>query len=119
MITTSVLIGVFIQAVKQLPQRQFPSSRRETFSKSQQQSRGSLDADSSAQQSPEKIALLRQETEPCLTIRPDNDIGFPSMTLRHLESLIANRNGRVAFFRAGEGEVISSIQPLGSVWLEG
>src|SRR5262245_17272670 len=99
--------------------RQSPSSRGEALSKSQQQSRRSLNADLSAQQSPNKISFLRQETEPCLAVRSNENICFSVVAFRHFQFLIANRYGRPTFFCASEREMISCCNTLRLVSLKG
>src|SRR5262245_61624651 len=94
------------------------SSRREALSKSQEQSRRSLDADLPAQQSPDEIPFLRQEPQPRSAVGRDRQVGIARMAFPDVQCLLTNRDRRAAYFRSGEGELIRRLEPLRSIPLE-
>src|ERR1700732_4532948 len=93
-------------------------SRGKTLPEGDQQFRRPLDANAPAEQGPQQAALFRQEAQPRLAVGGHTQVGLPLMTVLHLQGAVPDRDGRLFFLLAGEGEVVDGVQPRSLARLE-
>src|SRR2546429_7915333 len=92
------------------PCRQLPLSRRETLAEGDQQPGRPLDADLPAEQGPQQASLFRQEPQPRLAVGGHSQVGLALMTVPDLQGAVPDRDGRLLWLLAGEGEVVDGVQ---------
>src|SRR4051794_28456349 len=84
-----------------------------------QQTGRPLQADLPADQGPDEVSLLRQETEPGPAVGDDAEVCGADMPRLDPDRLASDDDRRLGGLFPGEGEVIGGVQALRGVPLEG